>query len=123
MKINHLLIVDDDEGIVDIVKEFLTDQVFKFSLIFDSAYDGEDAVKKIASTKYDLIFLDLNLPIKDGISVSSEIRKQDGINEETPIVVISTFASALVNNLKNTHFLAKPFDDQEIIDTIEKHLN
>ena len=58
-----ILVVDDDSGIRSLVKKYLDQNGFLVS----TAYDAEDAQKKIEIVKFDLIILDIMMPGKDGL--------------------------------------------------------
>ena len=60
-----ILVVDDEKPISDIIKFNLTKEGFNV----DTAYDGEEAVKKVEEYNPDLMILDLMLPKKDGLEV------------------------------------------------------
>src|SRR5262250_186328 len=53
------------------------------------ADDGVDGLRKLASTKYDIILTDINMPIMDGLKLVQRVRT-DPVHKETPIVVITT---------------------------------
>ena len=59
----HILVVDDDEGIRELVKQFLNENNF----LITTANSAEDANKKIALIKFDLIILDIMMPGKTGL--------------------------------------------------------
>ena len=66
-----ILVVDDEKPISDIVKFNLTKEGYEVY----TAYDGEEALEKVAEVDPDLILLDLMLPKMDGLEVAREVRK------------------------------------------------
>ena len=64
----HILVVDDDNGIRELVKEYLDQNNFLVS----TAKDAEDAQEKISLIKFDLIILDIMMPGKSGLEFLSE---------------------------------------------------
>jgi len=66
-----ILVVDDEKPISDIIKFNLTKEGFDV----DTAYDGEEAIKKVDEYDPDLMILDLMLPKKDGLDVAREVRQ------------------------------------------------
>lgn len=76
-----LLIVEDDENISDMVKEYLVNEGYQV----EQACDGTEAVNKYKNQWFDLVLLDLMIPKLSGMSVMNTIREQ-GV---TPIVIIS----------------------------------
>ena len=59
----HILVVDDDDGIRNLVKKFLNEKSF----LVNTASSAEEAQKKIAIIKFDLIILDIMMPGKSGL--------------------------------------------------------
>ena len=73
----HILVVDDDDGIRNLVKQFLNENNF----LVTTAINAEDAENKIKFIKFDLIVLDVMMPGKNGINFIL-----DNKNNETPII-------------------------------------
>lgn len=76
-----ILVVDDEKPISDIVKFNLTKEGYEVY----TAYDGEEALEKVAEVEPDLILLDLMLPKMDGLEVAREVRK----NHDMPIIMVT----------------------------------
>ena len=72
MMAKKILVVDDEKPISDIVKFNLDKEGYDVV----TAYDGEEALKKVESESPDLILLDLMLPKIDGLEVARQIRKE-----------------------------------------------
>lgn len=89
----HILAIDDDASIRDAFIMALKSTGYQL----DTAETGEEGIEKERSKKYDLIFLDLKMPGKDGIEVLREIRK---VNKETPIYIITAFYKEFADELK-----------------------
>ena len=70
-KNKHILIVDDDNGIRDLLKDYLKKNKF----IVSTSENAEDAKKKFTFFKFDLIILDVMMPGQDGYSLTKEIKK------------------------------------------------
>ena len=68
----HILVVDDDDRIRELVKEYLVDNKF----IVTTAKDAADARKKLEILKFDILILDIMMPGKSGLSLTKEIKKQ-----------------------------------------------
>ena len=75
------LIVDDEEGIRQIIREYCEFEGYEA----DEAGDGMDAIKKAREFDYDMIIMDAMLPKLDGFSATKEIRK----TKQTPIIMLS----------------------------------
>ena len=67
----HILVVDDDDRIRELVKEYLEENGF----IVTSAKDSVDAKKKLEILKFDILILDIMMPGQSGLSLTKEIKK------------------------------------------------
>ena len=107
----HILVVDDDEGIRTLVKQYLTQNNFLVS----TAESSEEAEKKISLIKFDLIVLDIMMPGKSGLEFTQE--KKNKLN--TPIILLTAKgqASERVEGLEvgADDYLPKPFEPKELI--------
>jgi len=79
-----ILIVEDDQDIVDVLKMALT----KAGYEVDYAFDGEEALNKVKSFKPDLILLDLMIPKIDGGTVNSKLKERPE-TANIPVIVIT----------------------------------
>ena len=107
----QLLIVDDEPGSRYGIKKALSS--FRFT-IYEAA-DGREAVEKIAQLAPDLVILDINLPELDGLSVLTEVRKDNG----APLmIVITAYGSEkiAVEAMKRGayDYISKPYDIEEL---------
>lgn len=107
----NILIVEDDKEINKILTEFMADKNFQV----DCAYDGMEAMEKIKKNSYDLILLDLMLPMLSGERIIKETREIS----QVPIIVISAKSAmeARLEVLKTgaDDFILKPFDLDEVL--------
>ena len=115
----HILVVDDDDGIRELVKQYLNQNNFLVS----TANSAEDALEKIQVIKFDLIILDIMMPGKSGLEFTVENKKK--IN--TPIILLTAKgeASERVKGLEvgADDYLPKPFEPKELILRIKNILN
>ena len=115
----HILVVDDDDGIRGLVKQYLNQNNFLVS----TANSAEDALEKIQVIKFDLIILDIMMPGKSGLEFTIENKKK--IN--TPIILLTAKgeASERVKGLEvgADDYLPKPFEPKELILRIKNILN
>ena len=115
----HVLVVDDDDGIRNLVKQYLNENNY----LVTTAISAEDAVKKINLIKFDLIVLDIMMPGKNGLEFTIENKQK--IN--TPIILLTAKgeASERVEGLEvgADDYLAKPFEPKELILRIKNILN
>ena len=117
--IAHILVVDDDDGIRLLVKQYLT----KNNFLVTTANSAEDAGEKISIIKFDLIVLDIMMPGKNGLEFTQEHKKK--IN--TPIILLTAKGEAneRVEGLEvgADDYLPKPFEPKELILRIKNILN
>jgi len=115
----HILVVDDDDGIRNLVKQYLTENDF----LITTANNAEDAKEKISIIKFDLIVLDIMMPGKTGLEFTLE--NKDKIN--TPIILLTAKGEA-TERIKGLEvgaddYLPKPFEPKELILRIKNILN
>ena len=115
----HILVVDDDEGIRELVKQFLNQNDF----LVTTAKSSEDALDKVKIIRFDLIVLDIMMPGKSGLEFTNENKKK----LDTPIILLTAKgeASERVEGLEigADDYLAKPFEPKELILRINNILN
>lgn len=94
----EVLVADDDENYLKLMGQYLSEESIQFRL----ARDGEEALRKINEKKPDLLILDIMMPKKDGFAVLDELRRQQGQEEISIIMVTSKSLSKEESNfLKN----------------------
>ena len=115
----HILVVDDDEGIRELVKEYLNQNNF----ITSTAKNAEDAIKKTKLIKFDLIILDIMMPGKSGL----DFLRENKYVLDTPIILLTAKGEALerIEGLETgaDDYLPKPFEPKELILRIKNILN
>jgi len=115
----HILVVDDDDGIRDLVKQYLIQNNF----VVTTANSAEDANEKIKVVKFDLIVLDIMMPGKSGLEFTIENKN----NLNTPIILLTAKgeASDRIEGLEigADDYLPKPFEPKELILRIKNILN
>ena len=114
-----ILVVDDDDGIRELVKQFLN----KNNYLVTTAKNAEDALEKVKIIKFDLIVLDIMMPGKSGLEFTNENKKK----LDTPIILLTAKgeASDRIEGLEigADDYLAKPFEPKELILRIKNILN
>jgi len=115
----HILVVDDDDGIRDLVKQYLG----KNNFLVSTAKNAEDAFEKVKIIKFDLIVLDIMMPGKTGLEFTSENKNKI----DTPILLLTAKGepSDRVEGLEigADDYLPKPFEPKELILRINNILN
>lgn len=117
----RVLIADDSRTICAIIKGALTRQGY----VVDLAFDGREALEKLASFAPDLVILDVYMPEMSGLMVTRAMRAQPQYNA-TPILLITGMKDQ-GNKLDGfaagaSDFLAKPFDEVELVARVDSHL-
>tara|TARA_B110000444_G_C18612442_1_gene488284 strand:+ start:80 stop:757 length:678 start_codon:yes stop_codon:yes gene_type:complete len=107
----HILVVDDDDRIRELVKEYLNDSGF----IVSSGNSAEEAKIKLKHFKFDLIVLDVMMPGQNGFDLTKEIKK----NSNVPIILL-TAKGEVENRIQGLElgaddYLAKPFEPKELL--------
>ena len=108
---SHILVVDDDDGIRELVKEYLVENNYLVS----TANNAEVALEKIKIIKFDLIVLDIMMPGKTGLEFTKDYKNKFN----TPIILLTAKgeASDRIEGLivGADDYLPKPFDPKELI--------
>jgi len=116
---SHILVVDDDKGIRELVKEYLDQKNF----ITSTAKDADDAIEKTKFMKFDLIILDIMMPGKTGL----DFLKENKGKLDTPVILLTAKGEAAdrIEGLETgaDDYLAKPFEPRELILRIRNILN
>ncbi len=117
--IAHILVVDDDDGIRSLVKQYLNENNF----LVTTSNSAENAEEKIAIIKFDLIILDVMMPGKSGL----DFIKENKLKIDTPIILLTAKGEAedRVGGLEvgADDYLPKPFEPKELILRIKNILN
>ena len=115
----HIMVVDDDDGIRNLVKKYLNENNF----LVTTANNAEDAEEKIKVIKFDLIVLDIMMPGESGLDFIS--KNKDKYN--TPIILLTAKGEAneRVEGLEvgADDYLPKPFEPKELTLRIRNILN
>ena len=107
----HILVVDDDDRIRELVKEYLKENKFIVSV----ANSAEEAKIKLGYFKFDLIVLDVMMPGQNGFEFTREIKK----NSSLPIILL-TAKGEVENRIEGLEigaddYLGKPFEPKELL--------
>tara|TARA_B100001123_G_scaffold397263_1_gene480358 strand:- start:419 stop:1096 length:678 start_codon:yes stop_codon:yes gene_type:complete len=115
----HILIVDDDDRIRELVKQYLNENDY----LVTTANSAEDAKEKVNIIKFDIIILDIMMPGQSGLDFTHENKKK--IN--TPIILLTAKgeSSDRIGGLEigADDYLAKPFEPKELVLRIKNILD
>ena len=108
---SHILVVDDDDRIRSLLKDYLTDNNY----IVSTAENAEQAKSKLKYIKFDIIILDVMMPGQSGYDLTKEIKMQ----MKVPIILL-TAKGEVENRIKGLElgaddYLGKPFEPKELL--------
>lgn len=113
----HILIVEDEKGIVDFLKQGLEEEGFTIS----TATNGKDGLEMALSLSIDLVLLDWMMPKMTGIEVCKAIRE----HKNTPIIFLTAkdTVQETIEGLKSgaNDYIKKPFSFEELLERIKIH--
>ncbi|MCR4675484.1 MAG: response regulator transcription factor [Lachnospiraceae bacterium] len=116
---NKILIIEDEEAIAELEKDYLELSGFDVDL----EMDGESGLEKALSNDYDLYILDVMLPGIDGFEICQEIRKE----KNAPILMVSARKEDIDKirglGLGADDYITKPFSPGELVARVKAHLS
>lgn len=114
-----ILIVDDEVNIREVIAEYIRE----FGFVADTASNGEEAIEKVRQFSYDLIIMDLMMPVLDGFSATKAIKAI----KDVPVIILSArFEEAdklYCFELGVDDYIVKPFSFKELVARIKSVLN
>ena len=114
----HILVVDDQQEICDVVQEYLTGEGYRVSI----AHDGAGMRRVLSQAQTDLVILDLMLPGEDGLTLARLLRSESGIG-----IIILTGRGETVDRIIGLEmgaddYLPKPFHLRELLARVKSVL-
>ena len=115
----HILVVDDDDRIRELVKQYLEENNF----LVTTAKDAIEAKKKIEIIKFDILVLDIMMPGESGLSLTKNLKK----NNSAPIILL-TAKKEIQDRIEGLElgaddYLGKPFEPKELLLRIKNILS
>ena len=115
---SRILIVEDEESIADLEKDYL--ELSGFEVVVENT--GDIGLKRAMEEEFDLLILDLMLPVVDGFEICRQVRKV----KNTPIIMVS----AKKDDIDKIHglglgaddYMTKPFSPSELVARVKAHL-
>ncbi len=109
--LNHILVVDDDDRIRSLLKEYLNENKF----IVSTAQNSDEAKIKLGHFKFDLIILDVMMPGQSGYELIKEIK-----GDNCPPIILLTAKGEVENRIKGLElgaddYIGKPFEPKELL--------
>ena len=115
----HILVVDDDDKIRELVKQYLEKNQF----LVTTARNSLDAKKKLEIIKFDILIVDIMMPGESGLSLTKEVKK----NNPTPIILLTAKGETQDRieglELGADDYLGKPFEPKELLLRIKNILS
>jgi CheY-like chemotaxis protein/DNA-binding XRE family transcriptional regulator len=112
-----LMVVDDES----LIRQMLSDFLIEYGYKVITAKNGAEAIEKYKQDHiFDLIIMDVVMPVMDGITAFRELRK---INEQAKVLLISGYTNQQLNNVEIAHCLQKPFSPLDLLKTIREILD
>lgn len=117
-----ILVVDDEKSVVDVLTKKLQLEGYEVGV----AYDGQEALNKIAKEKYDLILLDIIMPVLDGMSVLRRL-KADEATKNIPIIVLTNLQddekiSEVVIAGQSDYLIKSNYSLDDLMDAVKKKI-
>jgi CheY-like chemotaxis protein len=123
LKDANILLVEDNFSNQQIIILYIKNEIKKI----DVAFNGKEALEKFGYTKYDLILMDIQMPIMDGIKATQKIREiEQSTGTHTPIIAVT--ANAFPEDKERClasgadDYISKPFQPEELLQMIRKNL-
>jgi CheY-like chemotaxis protein len=113
----RLLIVDDELAIVEALQDILSLEGYDIA----TAYNGDEGLRQLLARKPDLVLLDLMMPVMDGGELLRRIRAHPDLHD-LPVVVMSAGRLSDEERKASSHFLAKPFELDDLLGTLARQL-
>jgi two-component system response regulator BaeR len=108
---NRVLVVEDEIKIARLLQDYLVQDEFEVDLL----HDGAAVIETVHSRAYDMVLLDLMLPVKDGLTLCKEIREFSGL----PIIMITARVEEIDRliglELGADDYICKPFSPREVV--------
>ncbi len=123
LKNANILLAEDNLSNQQIIILYIKNEVKKI----DIAFNGKEALEKFGHAKYDLVLMDIQMPVMDGLKATQKIREiEQSTNSHTPIIAVTANAfpedkeRCLASGMDG--YISKPFQPDELLQLIKKHL-
>lgn len=120
----NILLVEDNFSNQQIIILYIKNEVNRI----DVAFNGKEALDKFGKAKYDLILMDVQMPIMDGFKATQKIREiERSTNSHTPIIAVTANAfpedkeKCMASGMDD--YISKPFQPEELLGKIRRHLS
>ncbi|WP_434637580.1 response regulator [Sulfurimonas sp. NW7] len=116
----HVLVAEDYE-----INRMLIESIFRkyTNITLEFAHNGKEAVDKVAQNEYDLVFMDINMPVMNGLEATKLIRKE----LQSDVAIVALTANAIKGDREKflacgmNEYLSKPIDSEELETILSKY--
>ena len=115
----RIIIIDDDQDILEALEDLL--EMEGYTVLVNPK--GDNVIEEIKKFHPHIVLLDLLLSGRDGATICRDIRKTEEIHK-TPIIIMSAhpYAQKAIEKCSANEFLHKPFDVEELLKLLQKHI-
>jgi signal transduction histidine kinase/CheY-like chemotaxis protein len=120
-----ILLAEDSEDNVELIKLYLKNTDYQLEVVSN----GEQALKACKSKKYDLVLMDIQMPMMDGLEATKKIRDFEERNALQPVSIFALTANAQMNDIEETkragfnRHIIKPIQKQSFLNSLGEHFN
>lgn len=120
----HILVVDDTDDNRFLLQTYLK----KLPYIVHQASDGQEALDAVLNNQFDLILMDIQMPIMDGYEATRRIREWEKSNDRKPIPIIAVSANAMAEDIQKsmeagcTEHATKPIKKTALIEMVNRYI-
>ena len=116
-----VLIAEDSSVIQNLAKKILQFQNYEITVV----KNGQQVLDKLNKEDYDVIVMDINMPVMDGMQCAEQIRKRNDSKANTPIIAISgnakNYTKEDFERVGINEYLPKPLNFDELVDKVNAH--
>jgi len=122
----HILIVEDNRINMLVIRNYLKNKLP--AAVLSEAKDGKEAVELFNNQSFDLVFMDVQLPILNGYDATQQIRTVEQQQQKNPVPIIGLTAGAMLSDKENcikagmNDYISKPFQPAEIDRILEVYI-
>jgi two-component system chemotaxis response regulator CheY len=113
---NHVLVVDDDDAIVNTVESVLVDEGYAVS----TAADGREALQEVDRELPSLVLLDMRMPVLDGWGFADEVKRR-GIDVPILVMTAAQDARRWAAEIGADGYVSKPFEIEDLLQAVAEH--
>lgn len=118
----RILVAEDSSVIQNLTKRVLAMQKYEVVIV----KNGAEVINKLSADNYDLVLLDIHMPVMDGMECAKKIRSLPEKNSKIPIIAITGNANNYsIEDFKSSgidEYLPKPLNYDNLVETVKKYL-